>query len=105
LVATADGAANSVSVFSVAPAPPPPPPIPDCVVPQLKRKTLATARRMIRAAHCTIGKAKIPKRPRHKPGKHKRWKLIVGKQSPRANTVEPNGTSVKLTLVYTPARR
>jgi hypothetical protein len=43
------------------PAPPPPPPPPPrarCVVPRVKGKTLAAAKRRIRVAHCSVGSIK-----------------------------------------------
>jgi PKD repeat protein len=72
-----------------------------CVVPNVKGKSLRQAQTALGRAHCSLGKVK---RPRHKPrrsaGKHKKWALVVGSESPGAGRVEPNGTRVNLSLVY-----
>ena len=44
-----------------------------CVVPKLKGDSLAKAKRLLRAAHCAIGKVKQPKARKH----HKLGKLVV----------------------------
>ena len=71
-----------------------------CVVPNVQHKSLTAARKLIRAAHCTVGKVSMPQRRGPKPGSHKRWKLVVGGESPSLGSVEPSGTSVRLKLVY-----
>ena len=45
------GARSATAAFDANPAPPPR----GCVVPRLKRKTLAAAKRLIRAARCSVG--------------------------------------------------
>jgi hypothetical protein len=77
----------------------------ECVVPYVRGKSLAAARKLIRAAHCAIGEMRVAHRPEHTPGKHQIWKLIVSRQSPGENTVTPSGSSVKLTLVYKTAHQ
>lgn len=55
---TMDAAKAAVATFNRVPQTPPPPPPPPakCVVPNVKGKPLATAKRKIAAAHCRTGK-------------------------------------------------
>jgi uncharacterized delta-60 repeat protein len=62
-----------------------------CVVPNVRRKTLAAARSQIRRAHCTVGKA----RPRHST-RVKKGRVIS--QTPRPGAKLPNGTRVNLVV-------
>jgi hypothetical protein len=62
-----------------------------CVVPRLKGKTLAQAKRALGKAHCRLGKVSLPK-------KHKHRGLVVKSSQPRAGAVRPAGTKVALTL-------
>ena len=75
-----------------------------CLVPNVTGKSLSAARSALRAAHCSVGNVNTPRRPKHSPGRHKHWKLVVGHESPRAGSIEPIGTRVRLMLVYTAAR-
>jgi hypothetical protein len=50
---TMSAARSATATFGTAP--PPPPPV-KCVVPNVKRKTLAAATSAIKAAHCSLGK-------------------------------------------------
>jgi len=50
---------SATATFAASPPPPPPPPPPvKCVVPKVKGKTLAAAKRAITKAHCSLGKVK-----------------------------------------------
>jgi PASTA domain/Divergent InlB B-repeat domain len=66
-------------------------PIPRCVVPALKRKTLAGARRSLTAAHCKLGIV------RRAYSKRVRLGRIVG-QSPGAGARLPNGGRVSVVV-------
>jgi Tol biopolymer transport system component len=61
-----------------------------CTVPDLKGKTLAKARKLLKQAACTLGKV-------HGPTSHRNTRHIV-KQSPKAKRDEPAGTKVNVTL-------
>jgi hypothetical protein len=102
-----DGAGNAlVAQTSTASSNPPSNPTPNapvaprCLVPKVKGKSLSTARKAILAGNCALGAVKTPRKPRHKPPKHRRWKLVVGHESPSAGSTQPNGNRVSLTLVY-----
>ena len=72
-----------------APAPPPPAPTVRCKVPQVIGLRLATARKRIGRAHCRVGRVRRARSRR------------VGRvlsQSPRAGSVRPRGTRVKLVV-------
>ena len=80
----ASGLSNSVShQVTISPV--------ACVVPALRGKLLAAARRALQAAHCSLGRTTTPKRPARSPGKHKRWQLVVASQSTRAGRSAPKG--------------
>jgi hypothetical protein len=81
-----------------------PPVPPKCVVPNVIGDPPSAARHAIRAAHCAVGSVNTPHKPKHKPVKQRKWKLVVGHEAPRAGTVEPARTRVRLTLVYTGVR-
>jgi len=49
---------SATATFAANPPPPPPPPPVKCVVPKVKGKTLAAAKRAITKAHCSLGKVK-----------------------------------------------
>jgi PASTA domain len=66
----------------------PPPPTPKCVVPALKGKTLATAKKKLTAADCTLGKVK------GKKGKSAK----VTKQSPPPGKTLAAGAKVGVTV-------
>jgi len=66
-------------------------PAPQCVVPRLTGKTLAKARRALRAAHCSLGKVRRPKGA-------KLAKLWVRSSSPAAGTTLAAGGKVALRL-------
>jgi WD40 repeat protein len=83
---------------------PPPvklPPVVHCIVPNVKGKTLTAAGTALRAAHCKLGSVMRPAhKPKRKPGRHKRWALLVTGESPRALTVTAKNAAVALTLGY-----
>jgi hypothetical protein len=60
-----------------------------CVVPQLRRKTFKNGRKLLAAAHCSLGKVKKPKH-----GK----RLVVKLQSPPSRAGLADGTSVPVKL-------
>jgi hypothetical protein len=72
----------------------------NCVVPNVAGEPLNAARKAITAANCTVGKVGNTPRPAQKPGKHKRWRLIVNRESPAAGSIHPIGTDVNLTVTY-----
>jgi subtilisin family serine protease len=62
-----------------------------CKVPRLKGKSLRRAKRALRAAHCALGRVKVPRGARAA-------RLVVTKSQPRAGAVRADGTKVRLTL-------
>jgi hypothetical protein len=62
-----------------------------CVVPKLKGRTLAVAKKRLAKAHCGVGRITRKKGPRSKKG-------IVLAQHPAPGTVKPAGSKVKLTV-------
>jgi hypothetical protein len=76
------------------------PPPPDCVVPKLKGKTLAAARKLLSKAHCALGKVTKPKVKKH----HKQPKLVVSSTKPGAGAKLSNGAKVALKLVAAPKK-
>ena len=62
-----------------------------CVVPRLKRKTLARARRLLQRHHCRLGKVRRPKASGH-------LHLVVVAQSPKAGSRRRAKARVSLTL-------
>jgi streptogramin lyase len=62
-----------------------------CVVPSLKRKTLAQAKKLLIRAHCRLGAVARPRR-------RGRRKLTVMRQKPSAKTLLPLGGRVSLIL-------
>lgn len=76
---------NVTATFAKTPTPTPT----RCHVPRLKGKSLARARKALRRAHCSLGKAKKPK------GK---GKLIVRSTKPGAGAVRSAGTRVNVKL-------
>lgn len=101
---TQESQSTAIAV-AVAPAPPPPPsPAPaatgvpgggqtsaqPCVVPPLARHSLAGAKRLLAASHCSLGRILQPsarglRRARSRPG-GKALVLVVGSQFPAAGT-------------------
>jgi streptogramin lyase len=61
-----------------------------CKVPKLKGKTLASARRLLSRAHCTLGRVTAPRNPTHRP--------LVASQTPAARKVLPYGAKVGVRL-------
>jgi Tol biopolymer transport system component len=61
-----------------------------CTVPNLKQKTLAQAKKLLKKAACALGKVSGPK-------SHRNTRRIV-KQSLKANSDHPAGTKVNVTL-------
>jgi hypothetical protein len=72
-------------------------PIPRCVVPAVKRKTLAGAKRALTAAHCRLGAVKSAFSQRVKRGR-------VISQTPRAGARLPNAGRVSVVLSRGPRR-
>lgn len=66
------------------------PPQASCHVPKLKGKSLARARRALRAAHCSLGRVRKPKGAK--------GKLVVRSSSPGAGSIRPAGAKVSLRL-------
>lgn len=62
-----------------------------CVVPALHGKSLGTARKLLDAAHCTLGRVHHPR------GRH--HALVVSTQSPAAGKTLARGSAVNVTLV------
>lgn len=79
--------------FTVA-APPPPP----CVVPGVTRKSLATAKRRIRAAHCSAGRV-----TRRHSRSVRRGAVI--RSTPKAGTQLASGAAVRLVVSSGPKKR
>jgi hypothetical protein len=71
-----------------------------CVVPKLRGQSLAQARRLLRAAHCTLGKITRPR----VTAAHKRSRLVVGSSKPTAGATLPAGSKVNLILAR-PSKR
>jgi PASTA domain. len=69
----------------VRPALPIPPIPPTCVVPKLKGKSIKKSKKKLRNANCSLGKKK---------GHGKK----VKKQKPKAGTVLPEGSTVKVAV-------
>jgi thermitase len=63
-----------------------------CKVPRLKGKSLSRAKRALRAAHCKLGRVKLPRGVRRARG------LVVKTSKPKAGAVRTDGTKVRLTL-------
>ena len=63
---------------------PPPQPAPTCIVPKLRGKVLWRAKAALKAAHCTLGKVRKPKRSAGR-------KLVVKSSSPAAGAKPANG--------------
>ena len=66
-----------------------------CVVPKLKGKTVAAARRALAAANCKLGK--VTRRGRGRPGR-------VRSFSPKAGTSLPAGATVPVVVSRRPRR-
>ncbi|MFL5817028.1 MAG: choice-of-anchor Q domain-containing protein [Conexibacter sp.] len=73
-----------------------------CRVPRLKGLTLRRAGAALRAAHCRLGRVV---KPRARRGLRPRRGLVVRRQSLRAGSRRPAGTSVGVTLGPRPVRR
>ena len=99
---TTDSAGRSAfaSQSITAGIPSKPPLIRHCVVPNLKGKSLAAARAGLRTSGCALGRVTTPKKPRRKPGRHRKWVLVVGREASRPGTVAPSGARVAIKLVY-----
>jgi hypothetical protein len=72
----------------------PPPSSGKCVVPKLKGDSLAKAKKLLRSAHCAIGKVSKPKARKH----HKLGKLVVSRSTPGAAAKLAGGSKVGLKL-------
>ena len=62
-----------------------------CVVPKLKGKKLGKAKRLLKNAHCTLGKVKRMEAPNKRPGR-------VLSQRPKAGAVKPPDAPVRLVV-------
>jgi plastocyanin len=62
-----------------------------CMVPRLKGKTLAAAKKRLARAHCAVGKITKRKGPKRKKGK-------VVAQTPKPGTSKPAGSKVRLVI-------
>jgi hypothetical protein len=76
------GSASAASAAVQVPA--------NCFVPKLKGKTLKSARRALKRAHCRLGKV------RKRAAKGKAGRVL--KQTPKAHTTLPNGSKVNLVI-------
>ncbi len=83
---TMNEARNVTATFAKNPAPPQA----RCRVPRLRGKSLAVARRALRAAGCSPGKVSKPKGAK--------GKLVVRSSSPGAGSIRPAGAKVSLRL-------
>jgi PASTA domain-containing protein len=66
-------------------------PVSDCVVPNIKRKSISSAKKKLAAAHCKLGKV-----TRKKGGSSYRGRVITSK--PKTGTVKPENTRVALVV-------
>jgi hypothetical protein len=83
------------------PGPPLPPPVPACRVPNVSGKSLSAARKSLKAANCAVGKVSRPrKKPKRAPGRHKKWAVVVGGESPGRGSKRSKGAKVALRLVW-----
>jgi beta-lactam-binding protein with PASTA domain len=73
-------------------------------VPNVKGKSLAAARRALGAHRCAVGHVTSPPKPKRGPGKHKKWVLVVGRETPAAGATKPAGSKVALGLVWKAVR-
>lgn len=62
-----------------------------CIVPKLKGRTLRKAKRLLKAAHCTLGRVKRREAPNRKPGR-------VLSQRPKPGAVRQPGAKVNLVV-------
>ena len=62
-----------------------------CIVPKLKGKTLAAARKAVMLAHCALGKVTNKHVKKAKRGR-------VLRQSPSPGTIKPNGAKVSVVI-------
>jgi hypothetical protein len=73
----------------------------ECHVPNVKGKTLGGATTALRANDCKVGKvSKRGQKPKHHPGKHKHWALVVTGESPSPGSTRPKGSKVSLKLAW-----
>jgi PKD repeat protein len=72
-----------------------------CVVPNVHKKPLGKARKLLGSANCAVGKVTRPRhKPKRRPPAHKKWALVVARSTPGASAVQPGGTKVALKLGY-----
>lgn len=88
VVTTLAGASNGSTQYTYAA---PAPPAPTCTVPKLRGKTLKAAKKRIRGAECRVGKLTKRRGATARNGE-------VVQQVPKAGTVVPAETQVKVTL-------
>lgn len=84
-----DGGVSQPVAFDLSPAPPP---VKRCVVPRLRGKRLAKARRLIRRANCRLGKVT------RKPRKLRLRKGRVVRQHPKPGVKRKKGFKVRVVL-------
>jgi hypothetical protein len=68
-----------------------------CKVPKLKGKTLTQARRLLKRAHCRLGKVT---RPHLRKGQ--KVALVIAMQKPKAGKTMPNGAKIAMRLIIKP---
>ena len=81
-----------------ATAAPKPPTKPSCTVPKLKGKSLTSARKLLSAAHCALGKVSRPRVQKH----HRLGPLVIGSQTPAPGRRLAGGGKVAVVLVKAP---
>jgi hypothetical protein len=88
-VVTVNSDTTVTATFTTNSPPPPPPPPTACIVPKLKGKTVAAAKRAINKAHCSVGKiTKVASSPKN------RGRVVS--QSPKPGTHLKKGSKVAL---------
>ena len=85
-----DQIGNAVT-YSGGGTPPLTPLVTKCIVPRLKGKTLAQARKLLAKAHCKLGKVTKPKH-------HTKHRQVVVSQKPGARKSLPSGTKIAIRL-------
>ncbi len=76
-----------------------------CTVPNIEGRTLAAARKVLNAVHCSVGKVITPKqKPARSPGNHNKWVQVISRESPGPGSVRRAATKVALMLVWKPVR-
>ena len=74
------------------------PPIVVCHLPNVVGRSLASAKKQIKAAGCAVGKVKTAKHSKHQ-------KLVVIKELPKGSTTQPIGKKIALTVGPKPKKK